>query len=203
MAAESSRTGNDTRQQILKESEKLYHTGGYEKISLQAIAETLQVSKPALFHHFKNKQILFFEMLKSMLERMNQMLNSTIEQSGQTTRSKLLALMQRMTLEARFDVNRLLREDYQMLDMVQQQTINGLWYQKVLSVIARVFEEGIERKELKPHNTTLAAYMFMNTWELLPNPDNPVSNYVKGGKNSTLAEFIETLLDMFLNGLAA
>lgn len=193
--------GNDTRQQILKEAEKHYHTGGYEKINLQMIAETLQVSKPALFHHFKNKQILFFEMIKAMLERMNQLLLNTLAQNGTSTHAKLLALMQRMTLEARFDVNRLLREDYQILDISQQQTLNSLWYQKVLSVIVQIFAEGVERQELKPHDTQLAAYMFLNLWELLPGPDNVAATYVKNGKNDTLAEYIEKLLIMFLHGL--
>ena len=39
----------DTRQLILKEAERLYYVGGYEKISLQVVADQLGFSKAALF----------------------------------------------------------------------------------------------------------------------------------------------------------
>jgi AcrR family transcriptional regulator len=194
------RRHSDTRHQILKEAEKLYRTGGYEKISLQKIADSLQISKPAVFHHFKDKQLLFFEMLKMMLEHMNEMLTNAIEQSSTGSRSKLLALMQRMTLEPRFDIMRLLQVDFNELNNEQQQQLNLQWFTNVYNLVYNIFVEGIKRGDLKPHDATISTLTFVNLWELLPYPDNPMTPKLKVESYSQ-AEYIEKLLDMFLGGL--
>lgn len=192
----------DTRQQILKEAEKLYRMGGYDKISLQTVANSLHISKPALFHHFKNKQLLFFEMLKAMLEHLNLVITTTIAQSGTSVQGRLQGLMQRMTLEPHFDVMRLLREDFAIMDTPQQLIINQMWYERMHSVIQNIFKEAVARKELKPHDTALATDMFIHSWDLLPRPGSFLATHINR-EGVTPIEYIEKMLNMFLNGLKA
>jgi AcrR family transcriptional regulator len=63
--------GSSTRLRILKEAARLYFAGGYENMSMQVLADQLQISKTAIFHHFKNKQELFFEMLLHLISRLH------------------------------------------------------------------------------------------------------------------------------------
>ena len=46
----------ETIRDILKISEELFHEKGYEKTSIQNIAERCGLSKGALYHHFKSKE---------------------------------------------------------------------------------------------------------------------------------------------------
>ena len=189
----------ETRQLIIKEAERLYYAGGYEKISLQVIANQLGISKAALFHHFKNKQELFFEMLFHIVESMRRMFAEAVQGEHISTREKLRKIMLRWSQEPTFDVMRFLREDYFQLTGEQQREIGEAWHMRTLSVVRDVFAEGIERGELKPHNTSLSANLFLNMCILLPHPDNPLRQ-VMGHTN--LAEHTNTMLGMLLDGLA-
>lgn len=195
---ESKRSG-DTRERILREAEKLYHSGGYQKISLEEVAKALGIKKPALFYHYKNKQELFHAMLKAMLSRMNQIVTLAISQGGPTTRGRLLAILHRMTLEPGFDVEHFLREDYEILSEQQRDEISQVWYKDIYFPIRRVFEEGTEQGELKRHNLNTSTYMYLNLWMLLPRVDSPITRY--NWNQISSAEYIEEMLDLFLGGL--
>src|SRR6185437_6301603 len=109
----------ETRLLILKEAERLYYAGGYENINLQVIANQLTITKAALFHHFKNKQALFFEMLLALLEHMRKMFEAEIEVGDASVRARLGRLMVKLTLEPFFDVMRFQREEMRLLQPEQ------------------------------------------------------------------------------------
>lgn len=189
----------DTRQLILKAAERLYYVGGYEKISLQVVADQLGFSKAALFHHFKNKQELFFEMLFDIVENMRRMFADAVQDDNFSTRHKLSNIMLRWAHEPTFDVMRFLRQDYYQLTVEQQRTIGEAWHSRTLSVVKDVFVEGIERGELKPHDTLLSANLFLNMCILLPHPDNPLRQMMG---HTNLVEHTNKMLNMLLDGLA-
>ncbi len=188
----------DTRQLILKEAEKLYSTGGYDHISLQVIADHLQISKAALFHHFKNKRELFFEMLLMILAHMREMFESVINEEGLSTRQRLYLIMQRLSQESTFDMMRFQREEYPLLEPEQQNKANKRWHDDMFDIVQRVFKEGIERDELANHDVTLSTYLFLNMCLLLSHTDNPKSIEMRAGNRD---QHINALLDMLLNGL--
>ena len=200
MAERQHRDGRttDTRQLILKEAEKLYYAGGYERISLQVIADHLEISKAALFHHFKNKRELFFEMLLLILKHMREMFESSIDKEGLTIREKLYLVMQRLAKEAMFDMMRFRREEYGLLEPAQQREVNAQWHTDMFDIIQRVFREGIEQDALRVHDTTLSAYLFLNMCLLLPHADNSVDNEIEQVSRDG---YIRGLLDMLLEGL--
>jgi len=188
----------DTRQLILKEAEKLYYAGGYEHISLQVIADHLQISKAALFHHFKNKRELFFEMLLMILAHMREMFESVINEEGLSTRQRLYLIMQRLSQESTFDMMRFQREEYPLLEPEQQDKTNKRWHDDMFDIVQRVFKEGIERDELSRHDVTLSTYLFLNMCLLLSPTNNSTSIEMRV---DNWDKYINALLDMLLNGL--
>jgi AcrR family transcriptional regulator len=68
------RRGN-TRQRILDVALELFAEQGYEKTSLREIAEHLDVTKAALYYHFKTKE----EILVSLFEGLTQPMEELIE----------------------------------------------------------------------------------------------------------------------------
>ncbi len=188
----------DTRQLILKEAEKLYYAGGYEKISLQVIADHLDISKAALFHHFKNKRELFFEILLQILAHMREMFEASVSDDGLSTRVKLYLTMQRLTREPTFDVMRFHREDYAILEPEQQRIVNMRWHTDMFDIIQGIFKGGIQQGELRTHDVTLSTHLFLNMCILLPHADNPMRDEVGQDSQDT---YINALLDVLLNGL--
>ncbi len=188
----------DTRQLILKEAEKLYYMGGYDHISLQVIADHLQISKAALFHHFKNKRELFFEMLLMILAHMREMFESVIHKEGLSTHERLYLVMQRLSEESMFDMMRFQREEYPLLDPEQQHKADKQWHADMFDIVQRVFREGIERDELRAHDVNLSTYLFLNMCLMLPFNNNPTSIPMSANKRD---EYINSLVDLLLHGI--
>ena len=200
MAERQHRDGRttDTRQLILKEAEKLYYAGGYDNISLQVIADRLEISKAALFHHFKNKRELFFEMIMMIIANMHAMFELVINEEGRSTRQKLYLCMERLAQEPTFDIMHFLREDFPRLEPEQQQRGGEAWHAFTVEMIERIFQDGIDRGELREHNLMLSSALFLNTSILLPHTDNPVGVQMNGVGRK---QYINALLDMLLEGL--
>ncbi|MET9535593.1 MULTISPECIES: TetR/AcrR family transcriptional regulator [unclassified Streptomyces] len=56
----------DTRQRIKDVALRLFVELGYEKASLRGIAEQLDVTKPALYHHFKTKEDILVSLFQDV-----------------------------------------------------------------------------------------------------------------------------------------
>ena len=56
---------DELRHKILLESEHLFLQRGYDRTSLQMIADKVNISKSNLYHYFKNKEELFYELTDS------------------------------------------------------------------------------------------------------------------------------------------
>ncbi len=57
-----------TRNRILKEAARLFTEKGYEATSIQDLAESLGLSKAALYHHFRSKEEILYEISRLALE---------------------------------------------------------------------------------------------------------------------------------------
>ena len=57
----------DTRQLILRAALKRFANGGYAATSVQDIVDDAQVSKPARYYHFKDKEELLGEVARLLL----------------------------------------------------------------------------------------------------------------------------------------
>ena len=60
----------DTKANILRSALEFFLKNGYEKTSLNQIAREVGITKPAIYHHFKNKDELFHEVLTFFFEEM-------------------------------------------------------------------------------------------------------------------------------------
>ncbi len=59
-----------TKQKIVKTGLRLFLQKGYERTSLNDIAREVGISKPAIYHHFRNKDELFHQVLTFFFEEM-------------------------------------------------------------------------------------------------------------------------------------
>lgn len=64
---------NQSVQNILIEAQHLFAQRGFDGVSINDVATAARVSKSNIFHHFGTKQALYLEVLKSSLDRFNEM----------------------------------------------------------------------------------------------------------------------------------
>lgn len=187
----------DTKQRILKEAKRMYLKGGYAGISLQDLATHLEISKPALFHHYKSKQDLFYGVLLDLTEDNQQQVAKAVAE-GQDTRSRLRNILLAMRHLPFFDPMKFLNEELEELNEEQQNEITRLFYQGMQRPIITVLEEGIRSGELRQHNPRVGALAFTNLMMLLPSPGSPVVLQLgEGGEE----EYIDELLQLFFAGV--
>lgn len=192
----------DTRRRILQVAEELYYAGGYEHINLQAIAERLGVSKTALFHHFKNKQELFYATMMAIGEHHYAMFASAVASAGPDARSQMRQLMERLTQESHFDLMRFMRGEYSLLTPEQQRNVAQEWQRGMFDVVRGVLEGGVARGELRLVDLTLTTFAFLHMCLLLS--QGGAGMYSETGNGAPLPRVsVDSLLDLFLHGVEA
>lgn len=192
------RTTN-TRARILQLAEEFYNRGGYAGIGLADIAGKLGITKAALFHHFKSKQVLFFEMLLRMLEQRHTRIEESIATELGTT-ARLRAILWTMAECPFFDPMKFMTDEQGKLSPEQQREIEAAFHRAMQEPIMRVLSEGIARGELRPHRPMLGTMVFLNLMMLLPSPGHPTRRALSVEE---LPAYIDELLMFFLAGVVA
>jgi TetR/AcrR family transcriptional repressor of nem operon len=85
-----------TKEKIVETGLRLFLQKGYQKTSLNDIARQVGISKPAIYHHFKNKDELFHGVLSLFFEEMGKWSKSRFE-SCKTLKELLKAFFQSLT----------------------------------------------------------------------------------------------------------
>ncbi len=65
---------DELKHKILLEAEHLFLQKGYDRTSLQMIADKVNISKSNLYHYFRSKEELFYELTDSAAEGMKKLL---------------------------------------------------------------------------------------------------------------------------------
>ncbi|GGS66718.1 helix-turn-helix domain-containing protein [Streptomyces griseoviridis] len=74
------RRRGDTRQRIQDVALELFAEQGYEKTSLREIAERLEVTKAALYYHFKTKEEILVSLFEDLTQPMEELIEWGLEQ---------------------------------------------------------------------------------------------------------------------------
>ncbi|WP_320781887.1 helix-turn-helix domain-containing protein [Streptomyces sp. CRN 30] len=74
------RRRGDTRQRIQDVALELFAEQGYEKTSLREIAERLEVTKAALYYHFKTKEEILVGIFEDLSQPMDELVRWGLEQ---------------------------------------------------------------------------------------------------------------------------
>ena len=75
-------------QGILEAAEILFAEKGFDAVSMSAIAKLAKTSKPNIYHHFKNKNELYFAIMEAAVQRATDLLDA-LEDSPGTIRQRL------------------------------------------------------------------------------------------------------------------
>ncbi len=71
-----------TRARIQQEAARLFVKSGYHGVSMREVAEAVGVTKPALYHHYADKEALFLAMLEGTLAGLSRLVQAANSQVG-------------------------------------------------------------------------------------------------------------------------
>jgi len=71
-----------TRARILTEAARLFVASGYHGVSMREVAAAVGVTKPALYHHYEDKEALFLAMLEGTLAGLGRLVGHAAAQRG-------------------------------------------------------------------------------------------------------------------------
>ncbi len=73
---------SNTRSAVLEAAVLLFSEQGYEGVSMRNIAEAVNISAPALYNHFKDKQSLYIEAIADSFENKAELLLQALTEQG-------------------------------------------------------------------------------------------------------------------------
>ncbi len=188
------------RQLIIQAAAKIFAKNGYEKTTLDEIAELAEFSKGSLYNYFANKEDLFISTFEAGMDRIYSEIQSRLESCEGAIKA----------IHTILDVNiEFLRNNRDFLHifinhrwkiaaghnqaLVQRMQIKFTIFTRLYT---RIMTEGIENGELRPGDPKIYSGMLqsiihfqihrMLCHDCTPEPD-----------------ISETLLDLFLNGVKA
>ena len=187
---------SDLRQQILFTAKNLFIQQGYHGLSMRQIAETIGVSKAALYYHFRDKEELLLAILDSYLDEIEAELQR-IQKEQTDARQRIRAMVEMILLQPANQraVIRLSSQEMAQLSLPARQAFDQSYHRKFIDRIRSIFWEGMQSGELRPVDPTVAA------WALL----GMMYPYFYPAHSSDLlppVEVSEHLVKIFLDGVA-
>ncbi len=92
MARSRANDYDDKRQAILNRSAELFSAHGYDRASMNKIAEACGVSKANLYHYYKDKEGLLFDVIRFHLEELLEVVEAA-DRPGEQSEARLRGLI--------------------------------------------------------------------------------------------------------------
>jgi AcrR family transcriptional regulator len=136
-----SRTRPDTRARIQQVAVELFTEHGYEGTSLREIAERLDVTKAALYYHFKSKE----DIVVSLIEDYSKQMDALIEwgrQQPKTARTRAEILSRYLDIVVAGDkVFRMLHQNQAAVNMLSSGKSKGELFKERIEVLIDLLTE--------------------------------------------------------------
>lgn len=155
-----------TRERILREAAALFRRKGFNGASMQDLAEAVGITKSSLYHHFRSKQALLFEILSTTVDRETPALRTiaeaelpAAERLRRAVARHVLGLIRDLDNVACFvEEGRFLAPRYREAYIAKRDRYERLF--------RRILEEGVAAGEFRPVDVRVAslAILGMCNW---------------------------------------
>lgn len=161
----------ETISNILAAAEQQFVRRAYADVTMQEIAETAQVTKGALYHHFESKEALYVAMLCASLAEVRDAMLAALPAVG-SSYARLRALTQAYLDRPREkrDLIHLVRRDTNVFREPLRGTIVRAYQEAVPNQVEAIIREGIARGEIRAHDPRLLTWSYVSSVETLLTP---------------------------------
>jgi AcrR family transcriptional regulator len=194
----------DTYKFIVNTAQRLFMELGYRAVSTRQIAEHCGITQPALYHHFKNKQTLYIEVIQYTLLQTKTALNRILKQEN-TFSGRLNQMAIYMAVNYGMDLTQMFHDIVHELEVNQQQELHQRWVEGFLMPFIQMIDEGISQGEIKKRsklNTSSAelAYILLNLIKSTLQPSR-MGNKESNIQEKEMEKKAKLVVEIFLNGV--
>lgn len=153
---------------IITISAKLFAEKGYDKTSMQDIADAVGMSKGGIFHHFSSKEDIFNAVMERQFEQITETVKKWLDDMhGLTAKEKLRGLIRRNLMD-----EKIIKESGNMISSAAESPQIILAFtqdnvKKLAPIIAEVIREGIEDRSIStafPNECAEVLLLLLNFW---------------------------------------
>ncbi|MFC4425642.1 TetR/AcrR family transcriptional regulator [Deinococcus navajonensis] len=165
---------DSTRTRIQQEAARLFVASGYHGVSMREVAEAVGVTKPALYHHYADKEALFLAMLDGALAGLSRLIQHAAAQQG--VRAQLQTLVDELVASAPEQrVGLQLASELRHVSPERRAAFEGEYRRVWMGGLAALFEAAVARGELRTDlpTTALARAFLAITYPLVSGPVPP------------------------------
>lgn len=138
----------ETRKSIIQTAHKMFMELGYRAVSTRQIADACGVTQPALYHHFKNKQTLYIEVILTDLHKTKNSLERIIKRNTDL-KDRLIGIAYYILVNKPEEMHQMFRDFQQELSPEARDLISKNWFDSFIAPLAKVFEQGIQDDEIR------------------------------------------------------
>lgn len=193
MASEAS-PRNERRDEIIKCSAELFDKVGYHMASMQMIADAVGLGKPTLYHYFKSKSEILYEMHRGLMAELMQSLST--HEAKALAADEMLRAISRDTVKFIREHPGYIRaffEHYDDLDDTHKELIRKQ-RSDYLKMISSIIKDGMDAGIFETRDPRVSALVFLGIL-------NWTYQWMPSQKNVRVAKLADTLSDVFLNGM--
>ena len=151
-----------TIEQILNAAQRSFVANNYNDITMTAIAQAANMTKGAIYHHFKSKEDLFLQMMVRYLEGLRELLKPAVEFSGSACERlvMLTTLYLEQSLEEQLAVQ-LVRRDANRFSKKSRQNLIKAYQNALPNQIETIIADGMAKGEIVSGDARLLAWQFI------------------------------------------
>lgn len=176
---------------LMEKARELFTALGYRGVSMDEIAATAGISKMTIYNHFPSKEALFMEVIKQIVNKEVEILNSNFNEINSTV-GKIEHIFS-YTSRISKDYSAAFYKDIMELPHIYEK-IKEYKRQKVLVLWQNIIQEGIDKGEIRPLDQEFISMLLMDLAEVVYKP-----RYISDERG--LEWLIENLFDFLRYGL--
>ena len=183
---------------IAEAAKEVFAEWGYQRATLEEIAQRAGMSKATIYIYYKNKDDLFLHVVEELYDA----ITSATAQEAETSKPPLQKLAGIVRNKMEFfererDFFRIYLSEKHGLEVApkdpHKRTIRDMYLQGV-HTLAKVLQEGIDAGQIRPMESRRLAFFLQEMMSTL------LVQRIQGKAKTMVEEDVEQLLDLFLNG---
>ena len=189
------------RERILEVAKELIGKFGFKKTTMEDIARSASMAKATIYHYFTSKEEILKEIINKEGETLRFILKKSIEKIDDPEEKIRTYARVRFEYLARLAVyySAMKDEYFQYFPFIQKE--REKYNQFEIDTLTSIFEEGVKRGVFDIPDPRLYAFLVLQAMQGLEYPLATGEALSFEGKNLTLEEAINVLLDIFIKGI--
>ncbi|WP_318766832.1 TetR/AcrR family transcriptional regulator [Lactiplantibacillus carotarum] len=184
-----------THQAILETARELFLKNGYAATSTRDIANAIGITQPALYHHFKDKEVIFLAVINTVGDEIKTGIEAILA-TDQSPLDQLTAVSILLTHKHPADVFTLIHTSFKALSRDHIRELAGVFATDYAQPIQRVFEQPAMHLQAGV-TPQMAANFYLTSLSPLFNQFHRI-----GDPDADERTRVQTLLKMILFGVA-